>query len=158
MFDRLEVGDRLTVEGPYGRAWLRADSPRGIVAVAGGSGLAPMLSVLRGAVANGFTGPMDLYFGANTAAELFCVPELAALETSARSLKVHIALRDGRDGPAALRWTSGLVGDALIEREIGLADKDLYVAGPSPMIDDILARTVRAGAIPADRVFFDRFI
>nr|A7IPX7.2 RecName: Full=Alkene monooxygenase system, ferredoxin--NAD(+) reductase component; AltName: Full=Alkene monooxygenase 35.5 kDa subunit; AltName: Full=Alkene monooxygenase system, electron transfer component; AltName: Full=Ferredoxin--NAD(+) reductase [Xanthobacter autotrophicus Py2]CAA09916.1 reductase [Xanthobacter autotrophicus Py2] len=156
LFDQCAPGMGLVIEGPYGRAYLRADSARGIVAVAGGSGLAPMLSILRGALARGFGGPMDLYFGVNTAEELFCVPELSALQ--AAGARVHLALRDGGPGPAGLHRQAGLIGDALVAGEPDLKAKDLYVAGPAPMTDDILARTVRQEAIPADRVFFDRFV
>ena len=45
LFDRVRVGDSLMLDGPYGLAYLRSDSPRDIACVAGGSGLAPMLSM-----------------------------------------------------------------------------------------------------------------
>ena len=45
LFDRFRAGDALEIDGPYGLAWLREDSPRDIVCVAGGSGLSPMVSM-----------------------------------------------------------------------------------------------------------------
>ena len=43
LFDKLACGDEIGLDGPYGVAWLRTESPRDIVCVAGGSGLAPMV-------------------------------------------------------------------------------------------------------------------
>ncbi|MBV1960562.1 MAG: 2Fe-2S iron-sulfur cluster binding domain-containing protein, partial [Immundisolibacteraceae bacterium] len=47
LFD-LSEGDEIEIDGPYGMAYLRTDSPRDIVCIGGGSGLAPMLSIARG--------------------------------------------------------------------------------------------------------------
>ena len=58
LFDSLSPGDEIGLDGPYGVAFLRANSPRDIVCVAGGSGLAPMLSITRGAVEAGLLGEL----------------------------------------------------------------------------------------------------
>jgi NAD(P)H-flavin reductase len=158
LFDWLNDADRVSVEGPYGRGHLRADNERGIVAVAGGSGLAPMLSILRAAVDRALGGPIDLYFGANNTKELFCLSELAALESTGANVRVHLALRDEPAPRLGMRCVTGLVGDIMLAEETGLHNKNLYLAGPSPMVNDILARTVRAGLVQADHVFFDRFV
>jgi toluene monooxygenase electron transfer component len=51
LFDKVAVGDEIMLDGPYGLAYLRPESPRDLVLIGGGSGLAPMLSLARGAVA-----------------------------------------------------------------------------------------------------------
>lgn len=76
LMKRLGDGATLCIEGPYGRGHLRRSS-RPIVAVAGGSGLAPMLSILRGALQSGCAERADLYFGVNSAQDLFYLDELA---------------------------------------------------------------------------------
>ncbi len=48
LFDCLKPGDEIALDGPYGLAYLRTDSPRDIVCIAGGAGLSPMLSIVRG--------------------------------------------------------------------------------------------------------------
>ena len=50
IFVTLTRGDRVNLEGPFGRAWLREDSERSIVLLAGGSGLAPIWSIARAAL------------------------------------------------------------------------------------------------------------
>lgn len=62
LFDNLKEGDEVEIDGPYGMAWLREDSPRDIVCVAGGSGLAPMVSIARGASASGLLKTRHLHF------------------------------------------------------------------------------------------------
>jgi NAD(P)H-flavin reductase/ferredoxin len=158
LFDELNNGDRLIVEGPYGHSYLRGDSERGIVAVAGGAGLAPMLSILRGAVEQAFDRSIDLYFGVNGTKEFFCIQELAALEATCTNVRVHLVLRDQPPPPSGIGCATGLVGNVMLAQESALHEKNLYLAGPSPMVNDILARTVRLGLIPADHVFFDRFV
>ncbi|HZV65928.1 MAG TPA: 2Fe-2S iron-sulfur cluster binding domain-containing protein, partial [Telluria sp.] len=51
LFDNLQPGDSIAIDGPYGLAYLRTDSPRDIVCIAGGSGLAPLVSIARGVAA-----------------------------------------------------------------------------------------------------------
>jgi toluene monooxygenase electron transfer component len=51
LFDRLQAGGDIVLDGPYGIACLRADSARPIACIGGGSGLAPLLSIVRGAAA-----------------------------------------------------------------------------------------------------------
>ena len=46
----LPVGARVQIDGPYGMAWLKRDAARDILCLAGGSGLAPMLSIARAAM------------------------------------------------------------------------------------------------------------
>jgi toluene monooxygenase electron transfer component len=50
LFDDVPVGASLELDGPYGLAYLRKDSPRDLLCIGGGSGLAPILSIVRGAV------------------------------------------------------------------------------------------------------------
>jgi len=47
LFDSLKLNDEIEIDGPFGKAYFRSDSERNIVCVAGGSGLAPMLSIAR---------------------------------------------------------------------------------------------------------------
>jgi benzoate/toluate 1,2-dioxygenase reductase component len=78
--DRARVGDDISFTGPHGSFFLReADSP--LLLLAGGTGLAPILSILRALDAAGSTRPMHLVYGATTdddVVELETVVRLAA--------------------------------------------------------------------------------
>lgn len=157
LFENTEPGDRMRVEGPYGRGYLRTGSTRPLVAVAGGSGLAPMLSVVRGALEEASTHRrIELWFGVDRPRDVFCLDALSDLEATGR-VRTHLVLREGALSIDHPRPHEGLVGPAMVAAQPRLSEADLYLAGPTPMVDDLLGRTVRPGLIDASRVFFDRF-
>ena len=75
MFDALAPGDSLTIDGPYGNAYLREDNERLVVCVGGGSGVGPVVSVARAALKLGRENRIRVFEGARTRADL-CVPAL----------------------------------------------------------------------------------
>ena len=152
LFDQLALGDTVSLEGPYGRAYLRTPPVREMVCVAGGSGLAPMLSVARAAIAEPGTPGVHLFFGANSAEELFMVDEMEALDAEHDRLSLTLAVRDGAPGAA-----TGLVGDVALAAMEGLAECDFYMAGPPGLIDALLRPVMRCGKVQPERIFFDRF-
>src|SRR3954466_13646522 len=75
----IKVGDQLTCTGPYGVFTLRDSSPRRLVFIAGGAGMAPIVSLLRSMVEKGTTRPATFYYGARTEDDLFALEELERL-------------------------------------------------------------------------------
>ncbi len=153
LFEELAVGDTVSLEGPYGRAYLRTPPVREIVCVAGGSGLAPILSVIEGALARPDTPGIRLFFGANSAEELFMVDEMRAVEAAHDRFSLTLAVRDG-GAPGAV---TGLVGDVALAAMEDLDDCDFYMAGPPGLIDALLRPVMRCGKVRPERIFFDRF-
>ena len=152
LFEELAAGDPVSLEGPYGRAYLRTPPQREIVCVAGGSGLAPMLSVARAAIADPDTPAVRLFFGVNSADELFMADEMQALAAEHDRLSLTLVVRDGAPGAA-----TGLVGDVALAAMEELAECDFYMAGPPGLIDAILRPVMRSGKVRPERIFFDRF-
>ena len=152
LFEELATGDTVHLEGPYGRAYLRTPPEREIVCVAGGSGLAPMLSVARAAIAEPNAPPVRLFFGVNSADELFMADEMQALAVEHDRLSLTLAVRDG-----APRAATGLVGDVALAAMEELAECDFYMAGPPGLIDAILRPVMKSGKVRPERIFFDRF-
>src|SRR5262249_35271263 len=72
LFDVMAIGTIIVIEGPFSIAHLRPDRPRDIVCIAGGSGLAPMLSILRGALARPDIGQrrLHLFYGGREPADI----------------------------------------------------------------------------------------
>ena len=152
LFEELAVGDTVSLEGPYGRAYLRTPPEREIVCVAGGSGLAPMLSVVRAAISEPEPPAVRLFFGVNSADELFMADEMQALAAEHDRLSLALAVRDGAPGAA-----TGLVGDVALAAMEGLDECDFYMAGPPGLIDAMLRPVMRSGKVRPERIFFDRF-
>lgn len=125
-------GDDMPITGPFGRFYLRAPT-RPILMVAGGTGLAPMLSMLEELRDRGGTDqPVRLLYGANTPAELFGAKDLESFAAAGIDLTVERAVVEGADG-----WTGkvGFVTDLLRPELVHGGDCDVYLCGPPPMID-----------------------
>jgi len=157
LFGALRAGVRLSLEGPYGRAWLR-DTPagEGLWLLAGGSGLAPVWSIAQAALAASPARPVRLYFGVQRATDLFWVAEMQHLMAAAPALQVVLVLAEpsGAD-PAGCRY--GPVAAVLAEDLPQRVDQPLYMAGPPGLIDHAAALLVRSGRVRADRVYYDRY-
>ncbi len=75
----LRIGDGVRVEGPFGSSWLRLDHPGPILAVAGGSGLAPIKSIVETAIGSNIREPIHLYFGARDEGDIYLEPHFHGL-------------------------------------------------------------------------------
>lgn len=148
----LEPGERVLLELPYGDMWLRS-GVRDVVLTAGGTGLSPVLALLRQLAAAGDPRRIHVFYGANTEEELVCWEELQALVARLPAARLHGALAKPTRPWAG---TTGLVTDALAPRLDELAEADHYLAGPPVMVDAVLA-LLRAGGTPIDRIHYDRF-
>jgi len=152
--ETLKVGDPVRLEGPFGQAHYR-DAHRGpIVAVAGSTGLAPVLSIVETALAGGARRPVLLYVGARAERDLYALDRLQALGAGHRNLRVEIVLSDP-DAPTARR--TGLVSDAVAADFSGASALDgakAYIAGPPAMVEAAIgvlrARGVRGQDCHAD--------
>lgn len=129
---RAAPGDEMTVTGPFGRFYLRP-AQRPILMVAGGTGLAPMLSMLDTMVAQGDTDqPVHLLYGANDPSELFALDTLRSYGDQGLDLTTELCVvsaADGWDGP------TGHVTSLLRPDILNGGDCEVYLCGPPPMID-----------------------
>lgn len=149
----LKVGDAVRVSGPLGSAYLRRRHDGPMLCVAGGTGLAPILSIIRGAVANGMRNPVHLYFGVRSPRDIYGVDWLTRLQGEHPELKVHVVVGSGGN-PRTQRC--GLVTEA-IENDLGdLSDWRAYLCGSPPMVE---AATViaRSKGLAPERVHADAF-
>ncbi|MCP5199074.1 MAG: 2Fe-2S iron-sulfur cluster binding domain-containing protein [Gammaproteobacteria bacterium] len=150
----LEPGAELALRGPFGTSYLR-DGERPVLFAAIGSGLAPILAMLRAAAAAGDTRAFTFYYGARRPADLPCEDELATLGGKLPGLRYVPTLDGLQDGDA---W-DGAVGNVTqaIQREVDNAsDLDVYLCG-APEMCETVARLLRAKGLPEEQLFFDRF-
>ncbi|GFE89397.1 electron transfer component of a dioxygenase system [Steroidobacter agaridevorans] len=142
-----KVGDRVRLQAPLGSFGLD-DRARRHVFVAGGTGLAPVLSMIRSL--RGQNQPALLCFGCTRRQELFYERELAALVASMPELEVRIAVMEGADGD--LRSGTAV---SLLQKEDFDAQTVCYLCGPPPMVDAarkaLTSHGVAAQAIRAER-------
>ena len=149
-----QLGLPVMVEGPYGSAYLREEHTRPILAVGGGSGLAPVLSIVTRAVQAGMHQPIHLYFGARDTRDVYGMRQLDALMQAHPRLSRHVVL-SATKGRAAHR--EGFVHQAIAADFQSMAGWKAYVAGPPAMVEAVARvcheRHLREGDLHAD-VFF----
>jgi ferredoxin-NADP reductase len=147
MNDALQAGDTVEVLRPAGLFVLH-DTDAPVVAFAGGSGITPVISIVKSALAT-TTRPIVLVYANRDADSVIFRAELDRLEAgSGGRLSVHHHLDADRgflDPPAC----AALVGDR--------AGADFYVCGPGPYMDTVEAGLGLAGADRA-RLFIERFV
>jgi propane monooxygenase reductase subunit len=153
--DGIAVGDELTCKGPFGMFTLRDSSPRRLVFIAGGAGMAPILSLLRSMAEMGTERPATFYYGARTTGDLFALEEIARLGAELPDFTFVPALSEAEEG-GDWEGESGLITDVVDRLEDDLADVDAYLCGPPPMVDAAIALLERRGC-PEAHIYFDRF-
>lgn len=132
VFEQLAVGDQVSASGPHGTAYLRRNSEAPIVAIAGGSGLAPIRSIIVTAVRSGMRQPIHLYIGVRAERDVYLEEELRTLAQAHPNLQVHYVLSEP-DGPSVRR--AGWVHEAVAADFATLAGYRAYLAGPPPMVE-----------------------
>lgn len=151
--DRARAGARLVVHGPQGAFGLRETGLRPRWFVAGGTGLAPLLSMVRHMAEWQEPHPARLFFGVNEEEDVFGLAELDAV--AARSPGFGYEVCVWRPGAS---WT-GRVGTPADLVAAALADTtdtpDIYVCGPPPLIDAV---TRAAAGVPPEHIFHERFL
>ncbi|MCU1668939.1 MAG: CDP-6-deoxy-delta-3,4-glucoseen reductase [Blastococcus sp.] len=153
--DQLHVGDRLSVEAPFGAFRLRESSTADLVFIGGGAGLAPLLALLRSMAERGLERPVTFYYGARTRRDLCFEEELAKLQEQLPGLTFVPALSEP-SGDEEWEGETGLITDVVERRENALDRVDAYVCGPPPMVEAAIAMLTRLGR-SEDHIFYDKF-
>lgn len=151
--NELKVGDAVRVSGPLGTAYLRVKHEGPILCIAGGTGLAPVLSIVRGALACGMDNPIHVYFGARSPIDVYKADVLAALAQQHRKLKVHVV---ASAGGAAAGLREGLVTEAVDQDWSSFKDTRAYVCGAPPMVDAASLLLTQKG-LDLEHIYADAF-
>lgn len=161
LFQRLQVGEAIEIDGPYGMAFLRTGVPRDIVCVAGGSGLAPMVSIARGAAQLGLleTRQLHFFYGGRTPQDICGESFLRELPGFGDRIHFHpVVSLPGDDVGVAWSGETGFVHD-LVRRTFGdaMPDHEFYFAGPPLMTQTLQEMLMVDYRVPFEQIHFDRF-
>jgi toluene monooxygenase electron transfer component len=160
LFDQLKPGSSVQIDGPYGMAYLRTQAPRDILCIAGGSGLAPMVSIARGAFATPALQAQRLHFvyGARAPQDVCGQDMLTSLQGWSERGSYHAAL-SGLDANQALPagQLRGYIHEA-VDQLYGaqLPSMEIYFAGP-PLMAQALLKLLVERKVPMEQVHFDQF-
>ena len=167
LFGAAKDGAALRVFGPLGKATFQPGIANDLVCIAGGSGIAGMMSILGRAVGEGYFDRHRgwLFFGVRKLSDAFFLEELSALRARApERLSITVALSDEavpEDAPR--RWPQLAFEQGFVHEVAGRALKGqyqnirAYVAGPPPAVDAALRLLLLEGKLTADNIRYDKF-
>jgi propane monooxygenase reductase subunit len=152
------VGDEISLTGPYGTSTLKDGHVLPVICVAGGAGMAPILSILRQLGETASPRPVRFYYGARTASDLFYLDEIAEIGKGLVDFGFVACLSESMEGPATatVRVEEGNVTDVVARHEGDIGKTEVYLCGPPPMVDAALA-LLESQAVPKDQIFYDKF-
>jgi NAD(P)H-flavin reductase len=156
VFERMRTGDRVRFEGPLGSFFLREDSAKPMIFVAGSTGFAPVKSMLEYAFSRGVKRRMLLYWGVRRPSDLYLreLPEKWAREhANFRFVPVisHPAPEDAWQG------RTGLVHEAILADFSDLGGYQVYACGSAAMVE-AAHPAFKAQGLGPDDCFSDAFV
>ena len=151
----LEVGDKLSITGPFGDFYLREETNRDMICIAGGSGKAPIRSILSYMKDKGMNRKVKYFFGAKSKKDLYYTEEFMKLQEEFPNFEYIPALSepakdDDWDGEV------GLITDVVDRLTGDLSEAEAYLCGSPGMINACI-RVLSKHDIKDENVFYDKF-
>ncbi|NCB01584.1 MAG: 2Fe-2S iron-sulfur cluster binding domain-containing protein [Spirochaetia bacterium] len=150
----LKEGDEVTINGPYGDFFLR-DTDNPIICIAGGSGMAPIKSILLDMIDKKSTRKARYFFGARTKKDLFLLDEMKELEKLMPSFTFTPALSEPQEDD---KWEGevGLITDVVRNLSENAKDSEAYLCGSPGMIDACI-KVLKELGMPEEHIYYDKF-
>ena len=145
-------GDAVQFTGPVGSFYLR-DVKRPVLMLAGGTGLAPFLSMLDRLAETGAMQPVHLVYGVTHDADLVEVERLSALVAAVPGFTFGTCVAD----PGSAHPAKGYVTDHLDPAHLHGGNVDVYLCGPPAMVEAIRQHFTDTGVTPAS-FYFEKFV
>ncbi|MBD3344622.1 MAG: 2Fe-2S iron-sulfur cluster binding domain-containing protein [Chitinivibrionales bacterium] len=154
VFEHLQEGDKVSFSGPYGEFRLsNAEGP--IICIAGGSGMAPIWSIIRDMMEKGITRPTHYFFGALTQNDLFYYKDLKKIDDDNPWFTYTPSLSREPEGSD---WNGerGLITDTVARHYPDTSKHEAYLCG-SPGMIDACVKTLTKGGMPEENIYYDKF-
>jgi ferredoxin-NADP reductase/ferredoxin len=129
------LGAPIDLHGPYGNFRLPKDASGPVLCLAGGSGLSPILSIVRRALASGYADPIELILSVRDRSEVFALDALHALARRHQNFSYQVTLSRAPQLDPATGWQSGRVPDWLPDAFPDLSAWQVLVAGPPGFVE-----------------------
>jgi NAD(P)H-flavin reductase/hemoglobin-like flavoprotein len=140
---RTRAGDQVRLSGAEGAMTLPEDPERGLLMIAGDTGVAPFKALLTELARTGDPRTAVLFWGVRDLGELYDIEEIAAIARTAQRATVVPVVAEGDPGP----YASGLVTDAVAAYG-EWSDYDVFLAGPPLMLASTTAALHQLGVDP----------
>ncbi|MGE4489448.1 MAG: NADH:ubiquinone reductase (Na(+)-transporting) subunit F [Kiritimatiellales bacterium] len=154
IFEHMNAGDKIRFNGPYGDFRL-TDTEKDMVFIAGGSGMAPFLSMLAHMRNENIQRKVTYFFGARAKRDLICLDRMAEFEKDLPNFKFVPCLSEPLPED---NWNgeTGLVTDVMKRHCPDLTQMEAYLCGSPGMIDASIAALTGNG-MPETNIAYDKF-
>ncbi|MEV6891681.1 benzoate 1,2-dioxygenase electron transfer component BenC [Kribbella sp. NPDC051137] len=149
--ERAVAGEPVTFTGPLGSFFLR-ETERPVLLLAGGTGLAPILSILRKLRSEGSTRPVHLLYGVSTDDDLVELDSLAELGVALPSFTWDYCV----SSPGSAARNQGYVTDHLRPEHLHDGDVAVYLCGPPAMVESVRQHFTTVGITPTG-FYYEKF-
>jgi len=154
IFDKLEPGVEIEIQGTMGNCCyapdMNSDSP--LVLAGRGTGMAPLIGVLRDALQHGHSGPIHAYHAGADNSDLYLQQELSALAGVYRNIRYYECLDDALPPTSVTSPLAEAIASLQTDIQNGIA----YLAGSGDFIDSTIDILRRQG-IPDAHIYTDRY-
>jgi CDP-4-dehydro-6-deoxyglucose reductase len=156
LFERLQVGALLKIEGPIGQ-FIYRESAAPALLIAGGTGFAPIKAMLRHALERASSRKLHVYWGARHAIDVYEDALVLDWVRAYPQLEFNVVLSEATGvDPSARHHRLGWVHEAVLADHPSLDAFDVYAAGPPALVEAIRAAFPQRG-VSEDRLHFDSF-
>lgn len=143
-----KAGDKMSFTGPFGSFYLR-DVKRPVLMLAGGTGIAPFLSMLQVLEEKGSEHPVRLVFGVTQDCDLVALEQLDALQQKLSWFEYRTVVAQAESQHERKGYVTGHIeNDWLNGGEV-----DVYLCGPVPMVEAVRSWLDTQGIQPANFLF-----
>lgn len=149
--ERAVLGDVVELTGPMGAFYLRPVT-RPLLFLAGGTGLAPFLSMLEELAERGTEQPIRMYYAVTREDDLVELSRLEAVSERLPTFRFETIVAD----PSSSHPRKGFVTDHILADDLGLGDVDVYLCGPPPMVEAVRNHMAKLGITP-NNFYFEKF-
>ncbi len=154
VFDYLKQGDTITLNGPYGDFYLR-DTQKEVICIAGGSGLAPIKSILHQMAEQGIHRKTTFFFGCVSKQDLYYQAEMQHFEKTLPDFQFVPALSAPKPED---NWQgeTGLITEVADRYIKDGANTEAYLCGSPGMVDACVS-VLETKGMPKESIFYDKF-
>jgi Na+-transporting NADH:ubiquinone oxidoreductase subunit F len=154
VFDHLSEGDEINLSGPYGDFRL-SENEAPIIFIAGGSGMAPIWSILQDMREKGISRKASYFFGALTQRDLFFLEDMKRMEQDIPDFNFIPALSNEEEGSG---WAGerGLITEVVRRAFPDSSSHEAYLCGSPGMINACID-VLTSGGTAEEKIFFDKF-
>ncbi len=133
IFDNMAINSVFRIEGPLGSFYLREDTDRPVILLAGGTGFAPINGIIEHALVKNLQRPIHLYWGARTFDDLYMHDK--AMQWAREYEHIHYTpVLSEPDSESPWQGKTGFVHEAVLEDIKDLSQFEVYASGPPAMV------------------------